>query len=75
MQNETSRTWTVDVFISSHEMLRRGLIETGWVRYEVAASTWVDAQLTACQLACMYGMPTSAVIVDWPDDPFDPHNG
>lgn len=51
--------WEFDVAVSSHDELKRGALEVGYVRVTVAASSHVEASLIAAQMAAGIGMPTA----------------
>lgn len=67
-----STLWTVDVSVSNHDALKEGVTEVGWSRYRVAARDDVEARLVACQCVSRYGMPTDALVVDWPRAAWEP---
>lgn len=55
--------WEFDVGVSTHDLLRRGVTVRHYTRVSVVASSYVEAQLTACQLAACGGwMPTEALL-------------
>jgi hypothetical protein len=74
-----SATYEVDVTVSTHAALRRGVVELPrvpgadtWHRIRIDASevsSAGEARLLAEQMACCMadGMCTSAVVVGWPD--------
>lgn len=47
-----------DVAVSSHDLLRHGVIEADYVNVHVAAPTRNEAALLACDMASIYGMVT-----------------
>lgn len=52
-------TWSFDVAFSTHDALRRGVVELGWHRVVVQASNRDEAALIACQLVACHHMPTA----------------
>lgn len=55
--------WEFDVGVSSHDLLKVGVIVRHYTRVSVAAETYVEARLIACQLAAAGGwMPTEALL-------------
>jgi hypothetical protein len=57
--------WEFDVGVSTHDLLKQGVIVRHYTRVSVAASSsYVEARLIACQLAACGGwMPTKAALV------------
>ena len=56
--------WEFDVGVSTHDLLRQGVVVRHYTRVVVSAETYVEARLVASQLAACGGwMPTEAVLV------------
>lgn len=57
--------WEFDVGVSSHDLLQAGVPVAAWRRVEVAAPSYLEAQLVACQLAAAVdgAMPTACVFL------------
>jgi hypothetical protein len=56
--------WEFDVGVSTHDLLKQGVTVRHYTRVSVAASSYVEARLVACQLAACGGwMPTEAALV------------
>lgn len=53
--------WDFEVVVSTHDLLRRGVVEAEWLRVEVAAPSSFEASLVAIQMASAYGYPTDCV--------------
>ncbi len=60
-------TYTVDVWFS--ESFPVGREPDDWRRFRIAAPTWVEAELVACQwVANAQGCtPVRSVVIDWPE--------
>lgn len=55
--------WEFDVGVSNHDLLREGVIVRHYTRVSVAAESYTEARLVACQLAAAGGwMPTEALL-------------
>lgn len=55
--------WEFDVGVSTHDLLREGVVVRHYTRVSVFASSHVEARLVACQLAAAGGwMPTEALL-------------
>lgn len=46
-----SDTWEFDVDVSTHDLLRRGIVVADRRRVHVVANDYLEAALAACQLA------------------------
>lgn len=56
--------WEFDVGVSTHDLLKEGVVVRHYTRVSVGASSYVEARLIACQLAASGGwMPTEATLV------------
>lgn len=54
--------WEFDVGVSNHDLLKDGVTVRHYTRVTVAAETYTEARLVACQLAACGGwMPTEAL--------------
>lgn len=61
----TANEWVFDVGVSNHDLLRAGITVRHFTRVVVWSTSFVDAKLTACQMAACGGwMPTSATYVE-----------
>lgn len=55
--------WEFDVGVSTHDLLRQGVLAHHWTRVTVAAPTFATAQIIACEMAACGGwMPTEALV-------------
>lgn len=55
--------WEFDIGVSTHDLLREGVVVRHYTRVSVSAETYVEARLVACQLAAAGGwMPTEALL-------------
>lgn len=55
--------WEFDVGVSNHDLLKEGVIVRHYTRVSVAAESYTEARLVACQLAAAGGwMPTEALL-------------
>lgn len=53
-----------DVAVSTHDLLKEGVVRRHWTRVAVSASGYQEARLIALQMAACGGwMPTDAVCV------------
>lgn len=53
-----------DVGVSTHDLLRSGVIVRHYVRVQVWSESYTDARLTACQMAACGGwMPTACFYI------------
>lgn len=57
-------TWTFDVAVTTHELLKLGEACAQLVRVEVLAEGYLDASLLALQLANCVGYTTSITYVE-----------
>jgi len=56
--------WEFDVGVSTHDLLRQGVVVRHYTRVTVSAESYTKARLIACQLsACGGWMPTEATLV------------
>lgn len=55
-------TWEFDVGVSTHDLLKTGVCVNHWTLVQVTASTHLEAQLIACQMAAVGGHPPADVI-------------
>ena len=54
--------WEFDVGVSTHDLLKEGVVVRHYTRVSVSAKSYVEARLVACQLAAAGGwMPTEAL--------------
>lgn len=54
--------WEFDVGVSTHDLLKQGVIVRHYTRVSVDAETYTEARQVACQLAACGGwMPTEAL--------------
>lgn len=55
--------WEFDVGVSKHDLLKEGVVVRHYTRVSVAAESYVEARLIACQLAAAGDwMPTEALL-------------
>jgi hypothetical protein len=57
-------TWTFDVAVTTHELLKLGEACAQWVRVQVLAEGYLDASLLALQMANCVGYTTSIMYVE-----------
>lgn len=56
-------TWEFDIGVSTHDLLRDGVTVRHWTRVHVAAGSYAEARLIACQMAACGGwMPTADLL-------------
>lgn len=55
-------TWEFDVGVSTHDLLKNGIVVHHWTLVHVAAPNHLEARLIACQMAAAGGwMPTDVL--------------
>ena len=63
-------SWTFDVGVSSHDLLRKGVIVGAWHRVILSSEEypeWIHASEAAILWGFYYGYVTDLLTIDWPD--------
>jgi hypothetical protein len=51
-------TWEFDVGVTTHDLLKEGVVVAKWIRVYVWSEDAMDAHLLACQIAGCHGYVT-----------------
>lgn len=55
-------TYEFDVAVSTHDLVKQGIIACRFIRVLVAADSYTEAELIATQMAGCHGMPTAVFV-------------
>lgn len=54
--------WEFDVGITTHELLRQGVVVDQWINIRVASDSYLDASCAAIQMGMCHGYATECLL-------------